>query len=175
MCSHVFISLISIFQVEKTETIDCYDIYRQPSLNHPLLHNHTIQMRPSFYPKGMKSSNLGTLQVAQTWHKYGSCPEGTIPIRRKEKNYNPTFLRKQHHPKLSPTSQSNSNKVPEYAIIGVDGHFLGAGAKINLWKPFTETNEMSTSQIWVSSSKAEDLNTIEVGWHVSYSFKFMCK
>ncbi|KAI3960520.1 hypothetical protein MKW98_003019 [Papaver atlanticum] len=160
-------AIIKTIKVEKTEIIDCYDINRQPSLNHPLLHNHTIQMRPRFYPKGMKSSNLGTFQIAQTWHKYGSCPEGTIPIRRKQKNYNPTFLRKHHYPKLSPTSQSNSNAVPEYAIIGVQGNFNGAGAKINLWKPFTETNEMSTSQIWVASGEFKDLNTIEVGWHVS--------
>ncbi|RZC44823.1 hypothetical protein C5167_037766, partial [Papaver somniferum] len=29
--------------VEDDEIIDCYDIYRQPSLNQPLLCNHTIQ------------------------------------------------------------------------------------------------------------------------------------
>ncbi|KAI3897143.1 hypothetical protein MKW92_010363 [Papaver armeniacum] len=124
----------------KREIIDCYDIYRQPSLNHPLLYNHTIQMRPSSYPKGMKSSDLETFQLAQTWHKYGSCPEGTIPIRRKGKNYNPTFLRKHHYPRLSPTSQSNdirySYTIREYARIKARGNFLGARAQINLWKPF---------------------------------------
>ncbi|KAI3917231.1 hypothetical protein MKW92_001217 [Papaver armeniacum] len=125
------------------------------------------QMRPSFYPKGMKSSSLGTFQLAQTWHKYGSCPEGTIPIRRKGKYYNPTFLRKHHYPRLSPTSQSNNNTVREYAIIGAQGNFVGGRAQINLWKPFTETNEMSTSQIWIASGEYQDLNTIEFGWHVS--------
>ncbi|KAI3914634.1 hypothetical protein MKW92_034764 [Papaver armeniacum] len=160
-------AIIKTIKVEKTEIIDCYDIHRQPSLNHPLLYNHTIQMRPSFYPKGMKSSSLGTFQLAQTWHKYGSCPEGTIPIRRKGKYYNPTFLRKHHYPRLSPTSQSNNNTFREYAIIGVQGNFVGARAQINLWKPFTETNEMSMSQIWIASGEYQDLNTIGFGWHVS--------
>ncbi|KAI3862095.1 hypothetical protein MKX03_007318 [Papaver bracteatum] len=129
------------------------------------------QMRPSFYPKGMKSSNLGTFQLAQTCHKYGSCPEGTVPIRRKGKYYNPTFLRKHYYPRLSPTSRSNNiinnNTTREYAIIGARGNFLGAQEEINLWKPFTETNGMSTSQIWVASGEYKDLNTIEFGWHVS--------
>ncbi|KAI3862098.1 hypothetical protein MKX03_007321 [Papaver bracteatum] len=161
-------AIIKTIKVEKAEVIDCYDIYRQPSLNHPLLYNHTIQMIPSFYPKRTKSSNFERFQLAQTWHKYGSCPEGTIPIRRKGKNYNLTFLRKYHYPRLSPASQSNGkNTVPEHVVIGMRGKFLGARAKINLWKPFTETNERSSSQIWVTSGEAKDLNTIEVGWHVS--------
>ncbi|XP_026432034.1 uncharacterized protein LOC113329372 isoform X1 [Papaver somniferum] len=164
-------AIIKTIEVEKTEIIDCYDVHRQPSLNHSLLYNHTIQMRPSFYQKGMNSSNLGTFQLAQTWHKYGSCPEGTIPIRRKGKYYNPVFLRKHYYPRLSPTSPSNNiinnNTTREYAIIEARGNFLGAAAQINLWKPFTETNEMSTSQIWIASGEYQDLNTIEVGWHVS--------
>ncbi|KAI3893716.1 hypothetical protein MKX03_006146 [Papaver bracteatum] len=131
-------------------------------------------MRPSSYPKGMKSSDLGTFQLEQTWHKYGSCPEGSIPIRRKEKNYNSTFLRKHHYPRLSPTSQSNNitynYTIREYAIIKARGNFLGARAQINLWEPFTETYDMSTSQIWIASGESQNLstlNTIEVGWHVS--------
>ncbi|KAI3876144.1 hypothetical protein MKW98_029096, partial [Papaver atlanticum] len=40
----VFIySLIFMVQVDEDEIIDCSDIYKQPSLNHPSLHNHSIQ------------------------------------------------------------------------------------------------------------------------------------
>ncbi|RZC54762.1 hypothetical protein C5167_013619 [Papaver somniferum] len=177
-------NIIKTIKVEKAEIINCYDIYRQPSLNHPLLHNHTIQIRPSSYPEGTKLDNLGTLRLTQTWHKYGLCPEGTIPIRRKGKSYNPTLLRKHHNKKLSPnktlvTSQSKNTVddhiVHEYAIIGVQGNFFGGQAKINLWKPFTETNEMSISQIWVSAGEHEHLNTVEVGWQVSFSSKIISK
>ncbi|KAL4179655.1 hypothetical protein AMTRI_Chr13g88370 [Amborella trichopoda] len=31
------------------DLIDCVDIYKQPAFDHPLLKNHTIQMRPSWY------------------------------------------------------------------------------------------------------------------------------
>ncbi|RZC69846.1 hypothetical protein C5167_032974 [Papaver somniferum] len=106
-------AIIKTIKVENAETIDCFDIYRQPSLNHPLLCNHTIQMRLTLNPKGTKSYISGTLELTQTWHQYGSCPEGTIPIRRTRKNYNTTILRKHHYTRLSPfktlvTSKSNN-------------------------------------------------------------------
>ncbi|RZC72931.1 hypothetical protein C5167_048414 [Papaver somniferum] len=162
-------AIIKTIKVENDEIIDCYDIYRQPSLNHPLLHNHTIQMRPSSYPKMMKYNSFGSLQLTQFWHKYGLCPKGTIPIRRKGKNYNPTLLRKHHYPTLS-TSQQDNEGNHEYATIKVHGNFLGARAKINLWKPLTETpTEISVSQIWVSAGDEKNVNTIEAGWEVGQS------
>ncbi|KAI3863889.1 hypothetical protein MKW98_031481 [Papaver atlanticum] len=167
-------SIIKTIKVETDEIIDCYDIYRQPSLNHHLLCNHTIQMAPSSYPKGMKSNNFGTFQLTQTWHKYGLCPEGTIPIRRKGKNYDPTLLHKHSPLNLSPYKTNvtspydfNGVHVHEYATIDVEGNFLGAQAKINLWQPVTEIyGEMSISQIWVTAGPDDNINTIEAGWQV---------
>ncbi|XP_026419913.1 uncharacterized protein LOC113315885 [Papaver somniferum] len=138
-------SIIKTIKVETNEIIDCYDIYRQPSLNHPLLCNHKIQMERSSYPKGMKSDNFGTFQLTQTWHKYGLYQEGTIPIRRKGKNYDPKLLHKHRPLRLSPyktniTSPDDVNEFHghEYATIALEGNFLGAQAKINLWQPVTE-------------------------------------
>ncbi|KAI3925124.1 hypothetical protein MKW98_009774 [Papaver atlanticum] len=167
-------SIIKTIKVDNDEIIDCYDMFKQPSLNHPSLHNHTIQMRPSTYPKNIKVDNPGTLQVTQTWHKYGTCPHGTIPIRRNvEKHYYSTLLRKQRRPKIIHNKKSNilqPNGIRdnhEYAIIKVPGSFIGAQAKINLWNPTVETMiEMSVSQIWVMAGDDSDLNTIEAGWAV---------
>ncbi|KAI3880952.1 hypothetical protein MKW92_051621 [Papaver armeniacum] len=167
-------AIIKTIKVENNEIIDCYEICRQPSLNHPLLHNHRIQVKPNSYPKEIKSNNFRSLQLTQTWHKYGSCPEGTIPIRRKGKNYNPIVLHKHDHPKLSPYKTLNASRPfdigrsHEYAIIEVNGNFLGAQTKINIWKPVIETpNEISVSQIWVTFGDDEVKNTIEAGWVVN--------
>ncbi|KAI3925029.1 hypothetical protein MKW98_009679 [Papaver atlanticum] len=130
------------------------------------------QMTPSSYPKRMKSENFGTLQLTQTWNKYGSCPDGTIPIRRKGKNNKPIPLGEHNRLKaLSYETHDTSKKddIPEnheYATISVDGNFLGAQAKINLWKPVTEAQEMSISQIWVAAGDINERNTIEAGWAV---------
>ncbi|RZC58906.1 hypothetical protein C5167_006207 [Papaver somniferum] len=56
-------AIIKTIKVDKGEIIDCYDIYKQLSINHPSRYNHTIQMRPSIYPKNIKLDNMGTLQL----------------------------------------------------------------------------------------------------------------
>ncbi|KAI3914521.1 hypothetical protein MKW92_009282 [Papaver armeniacum] len=167
-------AIIKTIKVDKDEIIDCYNIYKQPSLNHPSLRNHTIQMRPSMYPKNIKLDNFGTLQLTQTWHKYGSCPKGTIPIRRNEKDSRSTLLRRHHpqrfyhHNNPNTSLQSDINNGHEYAVITVHGNFLGAQAKINLWNPTVEVPvEISVSQIWVAAGENDDLNSIEAGWLVS--------
>ncbi|RZC62962.1 hypothetical protein C5167_024705 [Papaver somniferum] len=167
-------SIIKTIQVDNDEIIDCYDIFKQPSLDHPSLRNHTIQMRPSVFPKNTKLDNLGTLQLTQTWHKYGTCPHGTIPIRRNtRKHYDSTLFRKQlrpkpFHSKKPNTLQPNEDpEIHEYAVIKMRGSFIGAQAKINLWNPTVESSsEMSVSQIWVEAGPYEELNTIEAGWTV---------
>ncbi|RZC92072.1 hypothetical protein C5167_027962, partial [Papaver somniferum] len=162
--------IIKTIKVDKGEIIDCYDIYKQPSLNHPSLRNHTIQMRPSMHPKKMKLDNNGTLRLTQTWHKYGACPQGSIPIRRIGKDYHSTLLRKHRHLKLPRynTSLYSFGNGHEYATVQVHGNFLGAQAKINLWNPVVEIpSELSLSQIWVIAGDGDDLNTIEAGWEVS--------
>ncbi|XP_026451667.1 uncharacterized protein LOC113351992 [Papaver somniferum] len=56
----------------------------------------------------------------------------------------------------------------QYATIEVNGNFLGAQAKINIWKPVTETpSEISVSQIWVTAGDDDVKNTIEAGWIVN--------
>ncbi|KAI3878150.1 hypothetical protein MKW92_037330 [Papaver armeniacum] len=36
--------IMKTIKVDEDEIIDCYDIYKQPSFNHPSLHNHQIQV-----------------------------------------------------------------------------------------------------------------------------------
>ncbi|KAK7823710.1 protein neprosin [Quercus suber] len=76
------------FQSPDGDIIDCVPINKQPAFDHPLLKNHTIQMRPSSFPKGFSfdesngASSNSKLEITQPWHLVGRCPEGTIPIRR---------------------------------------------------------------------------------------------
>ncbi|KAI3889484.1 hypothetical protein MKW92_001259 [Papaver armeniacum] len=127
-------------------------------------------MVPSMYPKKMKLDNVGTLPLTQTWHKYGTCPQGSIPVRRVGK----TLLHKHSHLKLPQYKTSPHALQPnefgnghEYATIQVNGNFLGAQAKINLWNPVIEIpSEFSVSQIWVAAGDGDDFNSIEAGWEV---------
>ncbi|KAJ6754357.1 PROTEIN putative (DUF239)-RELATED-RELATED [Salix purpurea] len=75
------------------DIIDCVDIAHQPAFDHPLVRNHTIQMRPSFRPEGVVSGESDVVSavkesrsVSQLWHLNGRCQEGTIPIRRTKRS-----------------------------------------------------------------------------------------
>nr|XP_023923670.1 uncharacterized protein LOC112035061 [Quercus suber] len=164
------------------DIIDCVDIYKQPAFDHPLLKNHTIQMRPSSYPKGFSFDEINDIssnsepEFTQPWHLNGRCPEGTIPIRRtKEEDLLragsvANFGRKKYH--TIPHAQNND--VPtdhEYATLtdAGAGKYYGMAAEMNVWNPHSqEENEFSVSQFWVANGEyGQDLDTIEAGMIVS--------
>ncbi|KAH7565407.1 hypothetical protein JRO89_XS09G0202400 [Xanthoceras sorbifolium] len=71
---------VKIIESDVGDVIECVEINKQPAFNHPLLRNHTIQMKPS----GPSGDNKNPMLI-QSWHKNGECPEGTIPIIRTQK------------------------------------------------------------------------------------------
>ncbi|XP_027155570.1 uncharacterized protein LOC113760867 [Coffea eugenioides] len=168
------------------DIIDCVHRSRQPAFDHPLLQNHTIQVRPNYHPEGLnfgvsKVSNLNeeTKPVHQLWHLNGRCPEGTIPIRRTKQedllraSSIGSFGKKKH--KSSPQPRSAAPDLitqtgHQHAIAYVEGgKYYGAKATINVWEPqIQQPNEFSLSQIWLlGGTFNSDLNSIEAGWQVS--------
>ncbi|KAI3866176.1 hypothetical protein MKX03_008780 [Papaver bracteatum] len=96
---------LKTIQTEYGDVIDCVDIYKQTAFDHPSLKNHTLQMKPIFYP-ATKSKNGSALRgMSQSWWKSGSCPMGTIPIRR--------ILRQQL---LNGTSPENYGRKNPYIV-----------------------------------------------------------
>ncbi|KAI3902653.1 hypothetical protein MKW92_030234 [Papaver armeniacum] len=85
---------LKTIQTEYGDVIDCVDIYKQTAFDHPSLKNHTLQMKPSFYPATMSKNGSSMQAMSQSWWKSGSCPIGTIPIRRilKQELLNATSL-----------------------------------------------------------------------------------
>ncbi|KAI3893157.1 hypothetical protein MKX03_020182, partial [Papaver bracteatum] len=145
--------------------IDCYDVYKQPAFNNPLLQNHTIQMRPTSYPKGLHSNNLGTLNLTQPWHKYGTCPEGSIPVTRSRNSYiSEPMLRNNYFSDKGLVYQRENQEQANIILQGDD--FRGAQANINIWKPVIEPGEFSASMISVIASD-DFAESINVGWQVN--------
>lgn len=177
------------------DIIDCVHISHQAAFDHPSLKNHTIQTRPNFHPKGIndesiklsammkaskeKSSSEKQPTISQLWHENGSCPKGTIPVRRTKKE---DILRassiKSYGKKNNLSLVAHPSSVDldlinqsghQHAIAYVEGEFYGAKATMNVWDPkIQQPNEFSLSQIWLlGGSFASDLNSIEAGWQVS--------
>lgn len=84
-------------------------------------------MKPSFHPEGknfesMKVSTQSHQTVTQLWHSKGSCPKGTIPIRRTKKE---DILRassvKKYGKKSSLSTVAQPNSV-DLDLINQSGH-----------------------------------------------------
>ncbi|XXG55220.1 hypothetical protein AAC387_Pa03g2934 [Persea americana] len=145
---------VKTIKSEDGDIMDCVDIYKQPSLDHPLLKNHTIQMRPSISPKGMESKSSSSDIAQQGWQKSESCPEGTIPIRRTQKKAMAAVT--------NGRSGSLEGSWAEVTPTKDMASFSGASANINVWNVYVEPSEYSSASILVSN----DENFIKVGWHV---------
>ncbi|XP_054811229.1 uncharacterized protein LOC129312592 isoform X1 [Prosopis cineraria] len=147
------------------DIIDCVPILNQPVFDNPKLKNHKIQLRPTFYPK--RSNVSKSNPIAQMWHQSGSCPKGTVPIRRTTKE---DILRADSIKEFSIRRSLYSTEGHEYAVADLRGdRYYGAHASINIWKPSVqESNEFSLSQIWIlNRDDPNNVESIEAGWQIS--------
>ncbi|CAN1245726.1 hypothetical protein LINGRAPRIM_LOCUS3022 [Linum grandiflorum] len=145
-------SILKTIKNEDGDVIDCIDIYKQPAFDHPLLANHTLQMKPSWYLDSIKGNDSSETME--------NCPEGTIPIARNQPVYPPKR-------KFSSENQfeSTSPYIIDRAKVSIDGGiYYGASGTFNLWNPKVMSNEYSHSQVWVEAGKFSTLNVIEAGW-----------
>uniref|UniRef100_A0A0E0MXW4 Neprosin PEP catalytic domain-containing protein n=1 Tax=Oryza rufipogon TaxID=4529 RepID=A0A0E0MXW4_ORYRU len=132
---------LATFQSLDGDIIDCVHISNQPAFDHPLLKDHTIQMRPSIQPSGLYGE--ATRPFTQTWNQNGEkCPDNTIPIRRtKEEDVMratsvTTFGKKTHGG--SPHPHSHLGGVTDGHHYGVayatgDSNYYGTKVTINVY------------------------------------------
>ncbi|KAI4337112.1 hypothetical protein L6164_015565 [Bauhinia variegata] len=185
---------VKTIKSEDGDIIDCVDIYKQPAFDHPALKNHRIQMRPSFYPASQYSSakndESGKSVIFQTWQRSGTCPDGTIPIRRIRKEdllradsldqfgrkpqgqfRNSTNTRnrpKFHFPNLSTTTANEVENSSRSYLMTIGNEFLGAQADINVWNPAVALpDDFTTGQIWVKNGDDQTFESVEAGWIVN--------
>ncbi|XP_039143159.1 uncharacterized protein LOC120280385 [Dioscorea cayenensis subsp. rotundata] len=170
------------------DIIDCVDIKKQPAFDHPLMKNHVIKKFPSIPTMGAISPVPprlnSSMPFSQVWRRSGSCPAGTIPIRRVLKYH---LL---NCSSLARYGMKNSGMVMKHGFL-IHGHtfalglennhsvvvlhiggfnFLGAKAYINVWNPPVEADdEYTTGQIWLKNGPVDNSDTIEVGWMVNPS------
>ncbi|EXB66901.1 hypothetical protein L484_019539 [Morus notabilis] len=177
------------------DIIDCVDIYKQPAFDHPALRNHTIQMKPSFSiaseTPSTKDETKSEQVVYQIWQRSGSCPQGTIPIRRIRSE---DLLRAdslERYGKKSPITYYETNTTTAQAngpifinntkvalaqqvnrsaalLVTVGYNYIGAQGDINLWNPHVASpDEYTTAQIWLKAGISDGFESIEAGWVVN--------
>ncbi|XP_017420883.1 uncharacterized protein LOC108330827 [Vigna angularis] len=171
---------VKTIKSEDGDIIDCVNIYDQPAFDHPALKNHTIKMMPDYMLQLENSSTVeedSESQIFQTWQKSGSCPQGTIPIRRIVKEdllraaSLDSFGQKFPQHNDNSTGQEDGYVPPTRSsafLLTVGFNYIGAQADINVWNPkVAQTNEFTTAQIWLKNSNGPYFSSVESGWTVN--------
>ncbi|WCJ29560.1 hypothetical protein M5689_011186 [Euphorbia peplus] len=167
---------VKSIQSEDGDIIDCIDMYKQPAFAHPSLRNHTIQMAPSYDYTSTQREGERDWSASQVWKKNGSCPMGTIPIRRYVLHGKDNYGRKKPSLRLNPhqinkqaSNFRQSNR--SVAILLTEGYsYSGVKGDIKVWNPYVESDqEWTTSQISLKSGSYSDYESLEFGWAVNPS------
>ncbi|CAN8265171.1 unnamed protein product [Cochlearia groenlandica] len=155
---------LTSFTIGENVTYDCIDIYKQPSLDHPSLKNHTIQMKSSNSIRQLKSQ----IENNKTYKSKINCPDGTVPIMRNSKEFMTnaqTFADKFVHP-LSVDSPGTHVA----GIKAVNGPFHGVESLFDVFNLNVGKDQASYSQIYVGSGSKNQVNYISSGFMINPSY-----
>ncbi|KAK9070941.1 hypothetical protein SSX86_009509 [Deinandra increscens subsp. villosa] len=163
--SNISRHVIKTIRVKDGDIIDCVDIYKQPAFDHPVLKNHTIQMKSSHLdptketPRKMQNSN-STKVPSQPWLQHGSCPNGTIPFRRSSHNSDQANV----HPRKVIVTPGHS-----FSVALTEGYsYSGAKGNIKVWNPYVESiGDYSSSQVMLRNGPWRSFETVHAGWAVN--------
>ncbi|CAN7004268.1 unnamed protein product [Brassica oleracea var. botrytis] len=152
-------------KISENVTYDCINIYKQPGLDHPLLKNHTIQMKPSRTELNSQTGNNITQK-----NKI-KCPDGTIPVLRNTKDFLTSanlFPENYVHPQSVDSPGTHIAGVRSHAgpYRGIQAWVYGVDLKI-------EKDQASYSQIYLGSGVNNKINYISAGFMVDFTFYFL--
>ncbi|KAI5016374.1 hypothetical protein ZWY2020_006225 [Hordeum vulgare] len=142
------------------EVFDCVDIDQQPTLHHALLKNHSLQMKPSSYPKGFHLKSSSSANTTKSHLPTVACPIGTVPI-----------LQRTNEVGHMPMWRNSIAAGGEIAGIKTEGDIYGARVTLNIYEPQVKGHGDFSSQV-LTLMHGEDgpLEAIAVGSMVSRLF-----
>ncbi|CAL5045737.1 unnamed protein product [Urochloa decumbens] len=165
-------SVHKTIQIPDGSVIDCVDIHQQPALKHAPPGRRQIQAKPKRNMKAIAAAASVSKREErpQAWRKHGSCPPGTVPIRRASRHANTEvadlarrtspFRRRRHAAAATAGAYSNfstlddaSNVKVEMAVAyATNALYLGARADVPYWKVNVHPNEYSMNYILIGNT-----------------------
>ncbi|AEC06974.1 NEP-interacting protein, putative (DUF239) [Arabidopsis thaliana] len=171
LLNHINKPAIKSFQTKHGYILDCIDIQKQLAFDHPLLKNHSIQLKPTIIPKWtrdkntQKSSSLPFRQDEDI-----SCPHGTVIIKRTTLEDLIQIQRLKYLGVKYTTSKDKdflNMTGRHFAIAEYYRDNYGATGNINLWDPPVNPDQFSLASIYVENGFRDSLQSISAGWIVS--------
>ncbi|XP_010445173.1 PREDICTED: uncharacterized protein LOC104727800 [Camelina sativa] len=162
------------FKTEKGEIFDCIDIQKQLAFDHPLLKNHSVQLKPTSVPEWISSNKTSQkIDPLQLLPKGIRCPHGTVIVKR-------TTLQDLIHAQRLKSIGFNSPRdvLTEGNDIDYTGHHFatleydysrvaGVTGNLNLWDPQVSHDQVSLATMAIGQGPLEHLASISVGWMVN--------
>ncbi|KAF5190136.1 putative NEP-interacting protein [Thalictrum thalictroides] len=152
---------------DEGDLYDCIDINKQPALDHPLLKDHKIQMKPTSRPKSLAIKSSQLRESTKALLRSIGCPEGTVPIQRttKEDLRRAKSFRETH----SLNFRLLATNSPSQHVAGVHSTgaatYYGAQANMNMINPKVTDDQSTLAAITISNKN----HAILAGWAVSPS------
>ncbi|KAG6467908.1 hypothetical protein ZIOFF_072473 [Zingiber officinale] len=130
-------------------------MYKQPAFDHPLLKNHTLQLKPSSLPKGMK---LAKSKPASFYGFNDTCPLGTVLVQRAHKQdlNDSQLLRNQFRAQVTADDPSREGAYAKMATYKLPDLHIGQSS--------------SNAIILFGDAPTDGLNAIAVGWQLPLGY-----
>ncbi|XP_021735663.1 uncharacterized protein LOC110702264, partial [Chenopodium quinoa] len=172
----IFFFTFSINQTKDGEILDCVEINKQFALDNPLLHNHSIQMKPNFKISKQTTSTIGSYTISlsppQLVPKSTRCPRGTVLIKRiREEDlalekFSSSFKTTISTTKLTESITPNIDSVPGHYIATI----VASTNNVGVYGLIVKINSQ-TPLFFVASDDGDVTNAIQAGWAV-YSYLY---
>ncbi|GLT69009.1 hypothetical protein SLA2020_411950 [Shorea laevis] len=159
---------IKSIETEEGDIFDCIDIYKQPAFDNPLLKNHSIQMKPSAFPKEVVNATSPPARPSAQGLREG-CPFGTVPIKRVRKEDligAKLFMENKNSYPTDMGSLAAYHYATRRLASSPGRNYLGASAIINIQNPQVKDNQFSQAFVQIRSGPGVHVNTIQFGWMV---------
>ncbi|KAK1308722.1 hypothetical protein QJS10_CPA09g00786 [Acorus calamus] len=151
------------FEDEYGDIFHCVDIYKQPALDHPLLKNHIIQLRPSSIPTDFNVDVSSPNATSQFSVKKRGCPAGRVPIPQTKKG---NLLSMFGTTKLVKTTDNGADIGPWWAAYQTkESTYCGGSALISVYGLELGSDQCSLAGIWVENDDGQ-MNNVVAGWTV---------
>ncbi|WMV26456.1 hypothetical protein MTR67_019841 [Solanum verrucosum] len=156
---------------------DCVDVYKQPTLLHPMSHKERIKMTIAKELEKQRSVKAKRLQkdeniyfkAEEFWLNKEGCPIGTVPIRRLTQEQ----LENTKDASLSMANESLAEDIIDFAGISINASpeikkFTSVSTSVTLYNPQVNgLGQYSSATIFhQSADNATNFEQIQAGWIV---------
>ncbi|XP_010425917.1 PREDICTED: uncharacterized protein LOC104710952 [Camelina sativa] len=174
LLNHINKPALKSFKTKHGYVLDCIDIQKQLAFDHPLLKNHSIQLKPTSIPKWTRDNNTSEKSSSLPFRQEDDnirCPLGTVIIKRTtlEDLIQIHLLKLLGEKPVIPVVILSSFAIAEYYK---ENH--GGMGNINIWDPPVKPDQFSLASISIQNGLRDRLQSISAGWMADGDNKTGC-